>query len=42
LVAINKIEAISSTFILLEGKKIPVGRKYRDSVEALIDRKNPA
>ncbi len=42
LVAINKIEAISSTFILLDGKKIPVGRKYRDSVEALIDRKNPA
>ena len=42
LVAINKIEAISNTFILLEGKKIPVGRKYRDSVEALIDRKNPA
>nr|WP_320037988.1 LytTR family DNA-binding domain-containing protein [uncultured Bacteroides sp.] len=42
LVAINKIEAISSTVILLEGKKIPVGRKYRDSVEALIDRKNPA
>jgi len=42
LVAINKIEAISSTFILLDGKKIPVGRKYRDSVEALIDRRNPA
>jgi len=34
LVAINKIEAVSSSFVYLQGK-LPIGRSYRSKVEAL-------
>jgi DNA-binding LytR/AlgR family response regulator len=37
LVAINKIEAISGTSIILQHEKLPVGRKYRDKVENLYE-----
>jgi DNA-binding LytR/AlgR family response regulator len=35
LVAVNKIEAISGTSVILQHEKLPVGKKYRDKVENL-------
>ena len=37
LVAINKIEAISGTSVILQHDKLPVGKKYRDKVENLYE-----
>lgn len=37
LVAINKIEAISGTSVILQHEKLPVGKKYRDKVENLYE-----
>ncbi len=37
LVAINKIEAISGTSVILQHEKLPVGKKYREKVESLYE-----
>lgn len=37
LVAINKIEAISGSSVILQHDKLPVGKKYRDKVENLYE-----
>lgn len=40
LVAINKIEAISGTSVILSGEKLPVGRNYRNAVESLYQKES--
>jgi DNA-binding LytR/AlgR family response regulator len=38
LVAIDKIEAISSNSLILNGQALPIGRNYRSSVEAVFNK----
>lgn len=40
LVAMKRIEAVSNTSVLISGKELPVGRKYKSSIETLYPQKN--